>query len=704
MKRRILAVSLASAVLYFFCISLSDFTTLSVKAGPPPTPDVIPVYIIPSEHQFGSYSLNKDGIVDLTGLVVDANQQIYISDCFFNRIQVLSKSGQYIGAIPSNPTDGIHLNCPKGMAITPDNRLLVVNGEDRSVQAYELSGKFEKTVINDKRLHAPYAVAVSKNYIAVSDPGIQAVHLFSASGKFLRSCGTAGEAVGEFAEPLGISFAPDETFYVADQQNARIQQLRLDCSVVQTFGKYGSQAGELAEPADVRYNNGNVYVADLTNHRIQVFDETGNFLYQWGRHPSHYHEGNGRTHYPTFVATDPTGSFTVVCEPIESRCQTFNLDFVRKHVSTADDPAYWNKFPRFHYGTGVMQFQVVKPENKAFTGMAIAEPDTSMVAVLKWNDNGPVVHAMLGGFGSVEGRFKQPSGMAFDPKTNEIYISDSKNHRVQVFNILDGKFIRTFGTFGDALGYMNGPAGLDFNDEGNLLIAQAHANRVDVYSKEGEYLNSIGEPGSGPLQFNLPLGVKYNSRLKRIYVNDVYNHRIQILNYDGRYISEFSGKGTESGQINDSIQVAIDDNNNVYLADTSTSRILKFNQDGKLIKQWGEWGSELGQLYKPKGVTVMNDRLYVIDFGNHRGQIFTFEGEPLGIFGEGVLYPVAEAVLMPSEAESAQQFEISPPLVVALGLLALVATGVVIGIKHAKSANKLSTHRRTVPPTVSGDD
>jgi hypothetical protein len=64
----------------------------------------------------------------------------------------------------------------------------------------------------------------------------------------------------------------------------------------------------------------------MINHRIQVFDKEGEFLYQWGRHPPTAHEGHGRIHYPLGISAAPDSKHAIVCEPFENRCQVFSKD------------------------------------------------------------------------------------------------------------------------------------------------------------------------------------------------------------------------------------------------------------------------------------------------------------------------------------------------------------------------------------------
>ena len=66
----------------------------------------------------------------------------------------------------------------------------------------------------------------------------------------------------------------------------------------------------------------------------------------------------------------------------------------------------------------------------------------------------------------------------------------------------------------------------------------------------------------------------------------------------------------------------------------SQTKINKFNKSGKFISSWGAWGINAGEFYKPKGLSIDDkDRLIVMDFGNHRGQIFDSDGTFIEMFG-----------------------------------------------------------------------
>lgn len=116
--------------------------------------------------------------------------------------------------------------------------------------------------------------------------------LFPATGPFAVSDRPgAGSGQGQFNRPRGVAVGPDGSIYVVDSRNARIQKFAPTGEFLMTFGSEGSGPGQLARfassggggPNGIAVDeNGNVYVADTWNHRIQVFSSDGAYLNGWG--------------------------------------------------------------------------------------------------------------------------------------------------------------------------------------------------------------------------------------------------------------------------------------------------------------------------------------------------------------------------------------------------------------------------------------
>lgn len=135
------------------------------------------------------------------------------------------------------------------------------------------------------------------------------VHKFSANGDLLMSLGTpgqAGDAPGQFNQPNDVIVGPDGSIYVSDGHNgqgmtsnqamaegrdtgdtARIMKFAPDGSFIKQWGQIGVRHGEFRTPHAMEFDSkGRLWVADRGNHRLEIFDQDGNYLesrYAFGR-------------------------------------------------------------------------------------------------------------------------------------------------------------------------------------------------------------------------------------------------------------------------------------------------------------------------------------------------------------------------------------------------------------------------------------
>ncbi|MEE9571656.1 MAG: FG-GAP-like repeat-containing protein, partial [Candidatus Neomarinimicrobiota bacterium] len=88
-----------------------------------------------------------------------------------------------------------------------------------------------------------------------------------------------GSADGQFNEPLGLAVDNSNNIYVTEQDNSRIQKFDSDGNFLLKFGSYGSGDGQFRYVYDVDIDsNGNMYTVEFYNNRVQKFDSAGNFV------------------------------------------------------------------------------------------------------------------------------------------------------------------------------------------------------------------------------------------------------------------------------------------------------------------------------------------------------------------------------------------------------------------------------------------
>jgi len=97
--------------------------------------------------------------------------------------------------------------------------------------------------------------------------------------------GGKGQGPGQFDEPMGVGIDAAGNIYVSERLNHRVQKFAADGTYLGEWGVLGDKPGEFREPLDLAVDGDRVYVMDTWNTRLQVFDLTGNYLFQIGPDP-----------------------------------------------------------------------------------------------------------------------------------------------------------------------------------------------------------------------------------------------------------------------------------------------------------------------------------------------------------------------------------------------------------------------------------
>ena len=267
--------------------------------------------------------------------------------------------------------------------------------------------------------------------------------------------------------------------------------------------------------------------------------------------------------------------------------------------------------------------------------------------------------------GSSVGMFNSPWGVAVNAKA-EIAVTDSWNHRVQIFNS-DGKYLRSFGQKGKKTGEFKYPRGIAFHKNGNIFVADQENHRIQIFSGVDEYLGMFGGKGSLDSQLFNPWGLSVDSD-GNVIVADGGNKVIKIFSPDGKFLMKIGGQGSFShpshcvqcdkylivsdrdehclnvydrngkfqykfgkegggdGEFKAPRCLSVNKSGHLMVCDSGNKRIQVFELNGKFVCKLGTEGSNLGEFYYPRSVAVLcNGRIVVCDGDNHRIQILAME-------------------------------------------------------------------------------
>jgi len=249
--------------------------------------------------------------------------------------------------------------------------------------------------------------------------------------------------------------------------------------------------------------------------------------------------------------------------------------------------------------------------------------------------------------GAADNQFSMPRGICVCSRTKQVFVVDSNNNRVQVFDLRSLAYIRTIGdnhihtlAF-TAAGYggmdlnindrvLGNPMSCCVDNSGRLYVSDTNSHRIAVFDQEtGDLLRTISRQGSLAGFVNKPCGLALDLLAGHLYVADCHNHRVQVFDKDsGTFVRSIGLYGTTPGnaigQFNEPVDVALDsENKKLLVADFLNDRIQVFHQHtGAHMHTIG--GEGTGEFRGPRGIYVDrgSNLIFIADRENHRIKIF----------------------------------------------------------------------------------
>lgn len=216
--------------------------------------------------------------------------------------------------------------------------------------------------------------------------------------------------------------------------------------------------------------------------------------------------------------------------------------------------------------------------------------------------------------------------------------------------ILGINYINALGGPGQGAGQFLRPAGLDLDHRGLLYVADSGNNRVQVVDSDGNFVSEYGVRGWRTGEFDSPMDVAINfQRTELLYVADTDNNRIQYCNLVDRIFYIIAGSSLGSSNEEDSVDTGIEfdlpsgisvgRNGEVCVVDTGNHRFILFNTDSVRVLMRGNFGGTRLQFRDPTDLVVdTHGNIYIVDSGNHRIKKYDFSGNLVQMWGtEGTM-------------------------------------------------------------------
>lgn len=236
----------------------------------------------------------------------------------------------------------------------------------------------------------------------------------------------------------------------------------------------------------------------------------------------------------------------------------------------------------------------VQPEQKQWqlTELAADEPLVSLVGITA-DRNGSLyltdsalknVFLLAGSGGKLTNfaaryLFSRPTGIVHNPVNNQVYVTDTLQHKVVVFD-QGGKKLREFGQRGNLPGEFNYPTYLAVDRQGNLYVADTLNFRVQSFTADGQYRFSFGSLGDDPGEFTAPKGVAVSPTTGIIYVVDGRSDRVSAFSPQGGHLFAFGASGSAPGQFWSPNGIYVDARDRVYVCDYLNNRVQVFQYLG----------------------------------------------------------------------------------------------------------------------------
>jgi len=233
------------------------------------------------------------------------------------------------------------------------------------------------------------------------------------NGKFISRFGGKGDNDVNLDKPEGIAVDPDGNIFIADYNTGFIKKYDKSYKWVLTFSEYGSEKGQNIKSEFMDIRDGKLFMPEAGNHRVDVFDLNGKFLFDFGGPGAE----TGKFNVPESAKFTSDGKL-YVADLKNDRIQVFDMQ--GKFLTT------WGKT-----GSGPSEF-------KSPAGIAIDKYDNIYVTeigndrVQVFDKTGKFI-TTWGKKGSANGEFGNLHGIIVDKATGLVYVADTANNRIQVF-------------------------------------------------------------------------------------------------------------------------------------------------------------------------------------------------------------------------------------------------------------------------------
>jgi|GEM_PF-328872 len=280
---------------------------------------------------------------------------------------------------------------------------------------------------------------------------------------------------------------------------------------VTQWGSYGTLAGQFDSPQGIAVDDeGYVYVADLSNTRIQKFYPNGTYIREWAAHT-----------YPYDVTVDKNQNIFVSGFMHGKVMKIPGAGSPTTLLSATYETDGWDNWWVYGIGAnknGNIYLCGANPQDGGTP--SVAKYTVNWTFLRSWGN-----HRMS----SENGKFNSTIDVATD-NLGYVYATDYGNCRVQKFTP-NGGYLTKWGIYGTGNGEFTAPAFIAVDSKNYVYVTDFKTPRVQKFTSTGGFVTQWGSFGTGEGQFNITAGIAVDHK-GNVYVVDKGNHRVQKFGKD----------------------------------------------------------------------------------------------------------------------------------------------------------------------------
>lgn len=267
-------------------------------------------------------------------------------------------------------------------------------------------------------------------------------------------------------------------------------------------------AYELNRPLDIAVARGRIYIIDTSASVINVLDLQRRRYFNFG------FRFEGKLSQPVSVAVDQSG---LVYVADRDRNSILVYDSVGLYVSQINLANITSQI------AGI----TVDPAGEFIYVVDRGGLDSNLHQFIKIDQQGQIIK-QIGQRGKSAGEFNLPTDIVMGKQGN-LYVLDSGNFRVQVFNS-EGEYLKSWGKAGTNLGQFGKPRSIAVDQNNHLYISDAQFGNVQIFNTLGQLLLPIGQLSdrSGPGLYSLITGIAVDQD-NYLYVLDQFFKRLDVF-------------------------------------------------------------------------------------------------------------------------------------------------------------------------------